>query len=202
VALLLSPPDSVVTIRNGLSFRRTPFWSIFLRVAPAGLPATIRFIEDFGRSHLDEGLITWSFLDDDIARLYDRETKTGTLLAALAGLAAILAGLGIFGLSSYMIESRLKEVGIRRILGAGGGRILALFSREFLGLLAWAAVLCFPVVFWRMSKWLDAFAFRISAGPQFFAGGLALMALLLFGAVGWPLLRTARTDPSRYLKDE
>lgn len=202
VALLLSPPDAVVTIREGRSFRRTPFRSIFLRISPSGLPATVRFLEDFVKSHLEEGLITWSFLDDDIARLYDRETKTGSLLAALAGLAALLAGLGVFGLSSYMIESRLKEVGIRRILGAGGGRVFALFSREFFGLLGWAAVLSFPFVFWRLSKWLDAFAFRISAGPQFFAGGLALMSLLLLGAIGWPLLRTARAAPSRYLKDE
>jgi len=202
VALLLSPPDSMATTKNGRTFRRAPLRTIFLKVSPAGLPATIRFIEDFGKAHLDEGLITWSFLDDEIARLYDKEMKTGNLLAALATIATILAGLGVFGLSSYMIESRLKEVSIRRILGAGGGRILALFSRDFLRLLAWAAVLSFPVVVWRMSKWLDAFAFRISAGPWFFAAGLALMALLLLGAVGWPLLRTARADPSRHLRNE
>jgi ABC-type antimicrobial peptide transport system permease subunit len=101
-----------------------------------------------------------------------------------------------------MVESRLREVSIRRVLGAGGGRILALFSRDFLRLLGWAAVLSFPVVFWRVSGWLGTFAFRVRLGPWYFVGGLVLMALLLLFAVGWPLLRTARTDPACHLRSE
>jgi putative ABC transport system permease protein len=201
VALLLSPPDSVASTKVG-TYRRVPLRSIFLRVAPARLRETLRFVENFVRTHRDESPITWSFLDDEIARLYGRETKTARLLAWFAVAASVLAGLGVFGLSSYMIESRLKEVSVRRILGAAGGRILILFAGEFLRLMLGAAILVFPFVYWQVSGWLDNFAFRIAAWPQFFTAGLALMTLLVLGAVGWPLVRTARGQPSRHLRNE
>jgi len=117
-------------------------------------------------------------------------------------LAAALAGLGVFGLTAFMVESRRREIGIRKVLGSGALRLLALFSRDFLLASAVGTALAAPAVFLIARRWLAGFANRIVLGPWFFAAGFALMAGLLLAAVGWHTVRAANADPAAVLRSE
>lgn len=184
------------------SHRPRLFQYISVKVSGRDLRATLRFIDDFCARHVAEGAGTWSFFDEEFGRLYEREVRTARLTGLLAVLAAALAGLGVFGLTAFMVESRRREIGIRKVLGSGALRLLALFSRDFLRASAVGTALAAPAVFLFARRWLAGFANRIVLGPWFFAAGFALMAGLLLAAVGWHTVRAANADPAVILRSE
>ncbi len=178
------------------------FRFISIKVSGRDLPGTLRFIQDFCGRRIsgDDGV--WAFYDEEFGRIYMREIRTSRLLGFLAALAAALSGLGVFGLTAFMVESRRKEISIRKVLGADARRVLALFSRDFLRALAVGSALAAPGVFVFARGWLAGFAYRIVLGPWFFAAGLALVASLLLAAVGWHTVRAANADPAVVLRSE
>ena len=182
--------------------RQTLFRYISVKVSGRDLPATVRFIDDFCGRTIAEGGGTWSFFDEEFGRLYRREIQTSRLLGFLAVLAAALAGLGVFGLTAFMVESRRKEISIRKVLGADALRVLALFSLNFLRAMAVGAAIAAPAVYLFARKWLAGFAYRIALGPWFFVGGLAMMAALVLAAVAWHTARAANSDPAVVLRME
>jgi len=190
-------PLALIAVRATRMYR-------FISVKASGrdLPGTLRFIQDFCTRNLsgDEG--EWSFFDEENGKLYLREARTARLLESLAVLAAVLAGLGVYGLTAFKVESRRKEISIRKVLGADTRRVLALFSREFLLALAAGAALAAPAVFFFARRWLAGFAYKIVLGPGFFAAGPAMMAALVLIAVGWHTVRAAKADPAVVLKAE
>ena len=182
--------------------RPTLFRYISVKVSGRNLPATVRFIDDFCARTVAEGGGAWSFFDDEFGRLYRKEIQTSRLLGFLAALVAGLAGLGVFGLTAFMVESRRKEISIRKVLGADALRVLSLFSLNFLRTMTVGAALAAPAVTLFARKWLGGFAYRIALGPWFFAGGLALMAALVLAAVSWHTARAANADPAVVLRTE
>jgi putative ABC transport system permease protein len=129
-------------------------------------------------------------------------TRIALLLPLIVLLAAVLAGLGVFGLTAFMVESRRREISIRKVLGADALRVLALVSRDFLRTLVVGASLAAPGVYAFARGWLAGFAYRIVLGPWFFAAGLGLVSALLLAAVGWHTLRAANADPAVVLRSE
>ena len=142
------------------------------------------------------------FLDDDFARLYERERRLARIYGTFAGLAILVACLGLFGLAAYTAEQRTKEIGIRKTMGASARQIVLLLSRDFAMLVAVAFVVAAPVAYWAMERWLTGFATRIDLGPGLFA----LAGLLAFGVaaltVGSQAYRAARLDPVAAIRDE
>ena len=102
------------------------------------------------------------FLDDKFASLYASEQRTQQIFSAFAIIAIIIASLGLFGLSAFVIEQRTKEIGIRKIFGASVKNVLVLVSKEFLVLVCIAFVIAIPVTWWGMYAWLQDFAYRIN----------------------------------------
>lgn len=178
------------------------FRYLSVRVAGRGLPATLGFIDKFCARNIAEGGGVWAFFDEEFGRLYERELQTSRLIGLLAVLAAGLAGLGVFGLTAFMVESRRKEIGIRKVLGADAARVLFLFSRDFLRAMAAGAALAAPAVYLVARGWLRGFAYRIALGPWYLAAGSVLMAAVLLAAVGWHTVRAAGADPAVVLRNE
>lgn len=142
------------------------------------------------------------YLDAFFSRQYDGERTFGRLVGAFAGLAILVACLGLFGLVSFTVERRAKEIGVRRVLGASVAGVALLLSKQFLALVALAAVVAGPIAYFAMDAWLSGFAYRIDLGP-----GLFLLAgLLAVGVAALPLsyrtLHAATTNPARVLRDE
>ncbi len=114
----------------------------------------------------------------------------------------MIACLGLFGLAAYAAERRTKEIGVRKVLGAGVPDLVALLSRDFLLLVGIAAAVAAPLAWWAMDRWLDAFAYRIEIGPMLFLGvGVAALALALLTVSG-QALRAARKNPTEALRYE
>ncbi len=145
---------------------------------------------------------TFKFLDDEFNAIYKSETMVGTLSLYFASVAICICCLGLFGLAAFTAESRTKEIGIRKVLGASEGSIIVSLSRDFLILVIVAFVIACPFTWWGMSKWLQDFAYRVDLGAGVFmlAGALALM--IAFATVASQAWRAARANPVNALRSE
>lgn len=146
--------------------------------------------------------LQYSFLDQTYAQLHRDTRRTGQLFTIFAVLAVVIACLGLFGLATYTVQRRAKEIGIRKALGATVTQVVGLLSKEFLLLVAIAFVVAMPVAYLVMQRWLQDFAYRVDLGIGIFvlAGVLAFAVALL--TVSSQAFRAAQLDPATTLRDE
>lgn len=144
----------------------------------------------------------YTFLDASFEELYRADQQTGSLFQLFAGIAIFISCLGLFGLASYTAQVRTREIGIRKVLGASIGSIVALLSRDFLRLVAIAIVVACPLAWLYMHSWLQNFVYRISIGwwVYLLAGGAAIGLALL--TIGWQAVRSALANPVESLRSE
>ncbi len=145
---------------------------------------------------------SYTFMDSDFNNLYSAEQHTGRLFISFAVFAIFIACLGLFGLVTYAAEQRTKEIGIRKVLGAGVGGIVTMLSKDFAKLVLIAAVIAFPIAWWAMNSWLESFAYRISVSWWMFiaAGAAAIIIALL--TVSYRAIRAALANPVKSLRTE
>jgi putative ABC transport system permease protein len=137
----------------------------------------------------------------DMAKLQG-DRHFGTLAALFAGMAIFISCLGLFGLSAYMAESRLREVSVRKVLGASIMRITALLSRDFLVLVMIAFIIASPVAWWCMRQWLDGIPYHIEMNWWIFALTGLLSVIIAIGTVGYQAVRAALTNPVVILRTD
>jgi putative ABC transport system permease protein len=183
-----------------LSDREWAYTSIKLR--SRDLRATLGRIEGSWRKFTGGQPFEYSFLDEDFFGLYQREFRSGTIFAVFAGVAVTIACLGLFGLISFSTERRMKEIGIRKVLGARAAGIMVLLSREILMLVVVAVGAGSPLAFYFMHRWLERFAFRIPIHPLMFLTTAAVTLGIAFLTIGYRALKAGRTNPAEALKHE
>lgn len=143
-----------------------------------------------------------TFLDEQIASFYDAERRNSTILSLFSAVAVLIGSIGLFGLVSFIVQQRFKEIGIRKTFGATIPQIVAILSREFLVLVAVAFILATPLALYFMQKWLSNFAYRYEInGTEFFAG-LMLTLLVSMTTVGVRAIRAAKANPVEALRSE
>ena len=142
------------------------------------------------------------FLEDALAREYRRDRNWGRVVWWAGGFSLFIACLGLFGLTAIAVVRRTKEVGIRKVLGAGTGDILFLFSRDILGWVALAAILSWPIAYFTARKWLENFATRVGPDAWVFAAASVATILVAGLTMSWHALRAAGTEPARCLRYE
>ena len=165
--------------------------------------ATVRTaIEAKWRELVNDTPFEFTFLDESIQEQYTEDQKAATIISTFTVIAMVISCLGLYGLSTYMTERRFREIGIRKVMGAGVGDILTLMTSEFIKLVVIAFAISIPLAWWGMSKWLESFAYRIDIGIGAFAiaGGAAVVIALL--TVSMESFRAATTDPVKALKTE
>ncbi len=158
------------------------------------------FLSDL-KKHWDSfnppGPLEYNFLDEKFAALYASEQRTKQIFSAFAILAIIIASLGLFGLSAFVIEQRTREIGIRKVLGASVQQVLLLVSKDFLLLVGIAFIISVPVTWWAMHQWLKDFAYRIHIGTGvFIAGGLSAI-LIAFFTISSQAIKAAVSKPCK-----
>ena len=137
----------------------------------------------------------FAFLDDTFNNLYRDDIKTSQLIFLFSILAIVIALSGLFGLATFAVERRTKEIGLRKVFGASSSSIVHLLTREFIVLVAVAVAIAAPVSWWAMNRWLENFAYRIHIGWQIFAlAGIITLALTLI-TIGWQAIRAATANP-------
>ena len=142
------------------------------------------------------------FTDEEIGKNYKSEQTVGKLSKYFAFLAIFISCLGLFGLATFTAEQRIKEIGIRKVLGAGIGSLVSLLSRDFLILVALSTILAFPVAHYFLNQWLNKYAYREDLHYWYFmvAGAMALLIALI--TVSFQTERAALANPTRSLKAE
>lgn len=144
----------------------------------------------------------YSFLDETFSRLYQSEERFKKIFLYITALAIIIACLGLFGLAAFVTEQRIKEIGIRKVLGASVSNITTLLSKDFLKLVLIAVIIASPVAWWVMNKWLQDFAYRINVGWWIFiVAGITALLIALF-TVSTHAIKAAMTNPIKNLRTE
>lgn len=144
----------------------------------------------------------YRFLDQQFGQVYQKDLRQQTVLTVFACLAIFVACLGLFGLASFTATKRLKEIGVRKVLGSSTNGILVLLSKDLLKPVFIATGIALPAGYWAMHKWLEDFAFRVDIEWWMFAvSGLAALAIALL-TVSWQAVRAAVANPIKSLRNE
>jgi putative ABC transport system permease protein len=144
----------------------------------------------------------YSFLDEHFEKLYRTDKQMSSVVAIMAGLAILISCMGLFGLAAITTARKVKEIGIRKVLGATEMQITILLSKTFTLLLAVSFVVASPVTYWLLLRWLEGFAYRITINPLFFfLGGLIALTIALL-TISYHTVRSARSNPVDSLRYE
>lgn len=142
------------------------------------------------------------FMEENVARLYESEQQQGKIFTGFSFIAIFIACLGLFGLSAFSISRRVKEIGVRKVLGAGIPQIVKLLSTDFLKLVLIATIVGLPLAYFMMNKWLQDFAYRIDI-PWWTLVLASLVALLIaFITVSSQAFKAAASNPVKSLRTE
>ena len=175
---------------------------ISIKISGSNIPAALDRIESTWKNFLPDTPYQYTFLDENFTRLYEAEQRQKILLIIFASLAIFIACLGLFGLSAFAIMQRLKEIGIRKVLGADTSTIVALLSKDFLKLVVFAAIPAFVVSWYLMNKWLEDFAYRISMPWWMFLSAGVLAAVIALITISFQAIKAALTNPVKSLRTE
>ncbi|MES2006191.1 MAG: ABC transporter permease [Bacteroidota bacterium] len=159
-------------------------------------------IESSWRKYLPEMPFEFSFLDDKFDALYLSEKRQSSLFTIFACIAIFIACLGLLGLSAFAITQRIKEIGIRKVLGASAGTIVVLLSKDFLKLVIIAALIAFPVAWYAMHQWLADFAYRIDISWWIFIAAGIIAAAIALITVSIQAVKAAVANPVKSLRTE
>ncbi|MFO7256825.1 MAG: ABC transporter permease [Bacteroidota bacterium] len=167
-----------------------------------GFSETISRIEDLWREHVSDAPFEYTFLDQALQEQYQEDRRISRIITSFSVIAMIICSLGLYGLSSFMAERRLREIGIRKALGATVSQITGMMSKEFIRLVLVAFVIAVPLAWYGSQKWLEGFEYRTSLNviPFLFAGLCALVIALV--TVSYESLKAANTDPAKTLRNE
>ncbi|WP_268034853.1 ABC transporter permease [Algoriphagus sp. PAP.12] len=175
---------------------------LLVKINGENLPETLAYIEEVWGKFMPDRPFSYAFLDEDYNRMYQSEMQLGKVMNIFASMAIVLACLGLFGLSSYMIQQRLKEVSIRKVLGASTWQVLQMLSGNFVKLVILSIVVATPVAYWVMDQWLDDFAYHISVPIWALAVAMVATIGIAFTTAGIHGLKAAWSNPVKNLKSE
>ena len=144
----------------------------------------------------------YQFIDDDFNQLFKTETLTGTLAGVFAGLAIFISCLGLFGLAAYTAERRIKEIGIRKVLGASVTGLTGLLSKDFLRLVGISCLIAFPIAWWALNNWLQSYQYRVSIHWWVFATAGIMAIVIALATVSFQAVKAALMNPVKSLRSE
>ncbi|MCI0696539.1 ABC transporter permease [candidate division KSB1 bacterium] len=190
----------VIHLYGGARSRDYRYFSV--KLAGNQIDATLQRIREHWRTLDPTRAFEYFFVDESFDRLYRADENSARIVGYAALLAILIACLGLFGLSSFTVVQRTKEIGVRKVLGASVASLFALLSKDFVKLVLIANVVAWPVAYFAMNKWLQDFAYRIDIGWWVFAlaGGMALLIALL--TVSTQAIKAALANPVEALRYE
>jgi putative ABC transport system permease protein len=171
-------------------------------MAPGKSADAIASIEKIYKTMEPEFPLEYSFINESLNELYREDEKTAGIILLFAGLTIFVGCLGLFGLTVFATEQRIKEIGIRKVLGAGVSSIVALISSDFLKLIVLATLIAIPVGLYFIQKWLQEFAFRIDVQWWFFAGVGMMVLVVSFVTISFHAVKAAMANPTESLRSE
>lgn len=173
-----------------------------VRIGNTDLKNTLNNIQTVWNERIPGRPFSYHFLDEDYNKLYESEQRTSSLFSIAAGLAIILACLGLFGLAAFTTLQRTKEIGIRRVLGANVSSITLLISKNFLQMVGIAILIAAPLAWFAGNKWLQNFAFRIPVHWYIFMATAIVTGLIALCTVAYHSVKASLSNPVESLRSE
>ena len=173
-----------------------------VRVNPQNFEETLAYLKNSWKNILSNLNMNYRFLADTYNNLYKSEVKTGQLLSVFTVLALLISCLGLFGLASFLVSKRIKEVGIRKVLGATTSGITVLLSRRIIAWILISSFFACPIAYFLMNKWLQNFAFRIKVEWWIFLIAVCFELTIALLTVSYNTIKTSRANPVQALKYE
>jgi putative ABC transport system permease protein len=173
-----------------------------VRVNTHNLPALLAQIENKWKTVAPHEHFEYSFMDADFDTLYRTEQRMGNLFIAFTTLAIIIACLGLFSLAAYAAEQRNKEIGIRKVLGAGVSTLVAMLSKDFIKLVFISIIIATPLAWLVMNKWLQGYANRQNIQWWVFVVTALVTVVIAFATISFQSVKAAMANPVESLKNE
>lgn len=176
--------------------------TLSLKINPQSFQNTLPQIQKLWEEAYPDHLFSYEFLDESIRGFYDGQERSSILLTLFTSIAIFIGCLGLFGLATFMINQKNKEIGVRKVLGASVEGIVFLFSKEYIKLIVFGFLLAAPVAWWLMNQWLREFAYRIEISAWIFLASIGVTLIIAVLTVGYRSLRAATANPVKSLRYE
>jgi len=191
--VLLNPPTTPT---------KSAFNSLSIKLGGNNIPGELASVEKIWKTYLPELPYQYTFLDENFNKMYQSEQRQETIFTVFSCIAIFIACLGLFGLSAFEITQRIKEIGVRKVLGANVSSIVTLLSKDFLKLVFVATIIAFPIAWYAMSHWLQGFAYRINIHWWVFLLSAILALIVALVTVSFQAIKAALANPVESLRSE
>ena len=191
------------TIKPLLIGANPGYWrNVAVRVHPGDISSTLAYLEQQWKAYEPDYPFEYYFEDQNFSKLWSSDQKLAVILELFTGIALGIACIGLFGLSVFAAERRIKEIGIRKVLGASVSQVTILLSKDFIALVTIAILIASPLAWWAANKWLQDFAYRIDISWWMFvlAGIIAISIALI--TVSFQAIKAAIANPVNSLRSE
>jgi predicted permease len=185
-----------------ISPRKSVESEVAIKIQTKNLTKTVATLQKLWENTYPDYAYNGFFLDENIAHFYNQENQMALIYKIFAGIAIFISCLGLYGLVSFMVVQRTKEVGVRKVLGASVGNIVYLFSKEFMILIALSFVIAVPVSWYMMTGWLQNFVYRIPISVNVFILAVMASMVLAWFTVGYKAIKAALANPVKSLRSE
>jgi hypothetical protein len=175
---------------------------LVIRTRAGGMQETIASVKNGFQRIYGNIPFSYGFVDQDLDHLYRAESRMGSLFNIFSVLSIAISCLGLFGLATFSTRRRTKEIGVRKVLGAGEAGIVALLAKEFLQLVAISLLIAFPVAWYAMNQWLQGFVYKVNVSVWVFVGAGVVAILVAFATVSFQTIKAAMANPVRSLRSE
>jgi len=186
-------------------FRYQPqenYYSLFIKTAKGKTNEAIEKVQSLSKSMEPEFPVQFSFVDESINKVYQKDKEVANIILLFAALTIFVGCLGLFGLTVFAAELRIKEIGIRKVLGAGIATITGLLLKDFLKLVVIATMIGIPVAWYASTIWLQNYAYRIDIQWWVFAAAAVTVLLIAFLTISFHAVKTAKANPVKSLRTE
>ena len=178
-------------------------WTVTYRIAPAvSTEEALTKLKTIYNKYNHEAAFDYSFVDDQYASKFTLETLIGKLAGVFAGLAIFISCLGLFGLAAYTAEQRMKEIGIRKVLGASVAQVMFLLSKDLITLVLFSCVIASPIAWYFLHHWLAGYYYRILINPLVFVGATIVAIVITALTVGFQSAKSALMNPVKILRSD
>jgi putative ABC transport system permease protein len=188
-----------------LGFEKNPIQGIdyfTAKVETTNVDETLKQMNAILQTIDQDHLFEYHFLDNQWDLFYREDKMRKTIFFSVALLTILIACLGLFGLATYAAEQRIKEIGIRKVLGASVTNIVSMLSKDFLKLVIISALLAFPIAWWAMNNWLQDFAYHITISWWMFLGAGCLAVMIALFTISFQAIKAAVANPVKSLRTE
>jgi putative ABC transport system permease protein len=173
---------------------------VVIKMDPSNFEKKLAQIKDVYKKFDNSFEFEFSFLDDRLNHQYAAEERTGIIFASFATMAIIIACFGLFAMAMLVFNQRVKEISIRKVLGASTSGLIALLLNDFTKLILMAILIATPLAWWMMDQWLNNFIYKVSIHPMIFVGSGIILLTISWITLSYFTLKTSGINPAKTLK--